>query len=130
MVNPALSVLSGMIEWREKRLPSAEAEFQRAIEQDLGQCDAAFYLGSVRWEQRLWAESLAAFQHAQQCFDLSVTTRREAIAKLAPSPEAAALNARQIAAHEEAIGLAEKRRAEAAQNVASLQKVVAPAAAQ
>ena len=130
MVNPALSVLSGMIEWREKRLQSAEAEFQRAIEQDLGQCDAAFYLGSVRWEQRLWEESLAAFQHAQQCFDLSVTARREAIAKLAPSPEAAALNARQIAAHEEAIGLAEKRRAEAAQNVASLQKVVAPAAAQ
>ncbi|MBM3820390.1 MAG: tetratricopeptide repeat protein [Acidimicrobiia bacterium] len=124
MVNPALSVLSGMIEWRERRLESAEAEFQRAIELDFGQCDAAFYLGSVRWERRMWPESLAAFQHAVQCFELSVVTRREALAKLGPTPELAAQNARQMAAHEDAIGVAQKRRGEAEQNVASLKKLV------
>jgi tetratricopeptide (TPR) repeat protein len=129
MVNPALSVLSGMIEWKEKRLPSSEAEFQRAIEQDSSQCDAAFYLGSVRWERAKWSDSLAAFRHAEQCFELSVAARRETIARLSPNPETAAINARPIAAQEEAIALAEKRRAEAAQNVASLQKVVASAAA-
>ena len=96
---------------------------------DFGQCDAAFYLGSVRWEQRIWAESLAAFQHAVQCFDTSIVMRREAIAKLSPTPEQAALNARQIAAHEEAIDLAEKRSSDAAQNAASLQKLVVPTAA-
>lgn len=129
MVNPALSVLSGMIEWREKRLESADKEFQAALELDFGQCDAAFYLGSVRWERRMWPESLAAFLHAGQCFDLSITTRRDAIAKLSPTPDVAATNARQIAGHEEAIALAQKRRGEAAQNVASLQKQVGPAAA-
>lgn len=128
MVNPALSVLSGMIEWREKRLESAEREFQRAIEMDFGQCDAAFYLGSVRWERQQWAESHAAFLHAGQCFELSIVTRREAIANLSPTPEVAATNLRQIAAHQEAIAVAEKRRAEAAQNVASLQALVPPAA--
>jgi tetratricopeptide (TPR) repeat protein len=130
MVNPALSVLSGMIEWKEKRLPSAESEFLRATEQDRNQCDAAFYLGSVRWERQMWAESLTAFQHAAQCFDLSVAARRETIVRLSPNPETAAINARQIAAQEEAIALAEKRRAEAAQNVASLQRVLSSAAAQ
>jgi tetratricopeptide (TPR) repeat protein len=129
MVNPALSVLSGMIEWKEKRLPSAEAEFQRAAEQDRNQCDAAFYLGSVRWERRMWAGSLAAFEHAQQCFELSVAARREMIARLSPDAATAAVNARQIAAQVEAIALAEKRRAEAAQNVASLRKVVPSGAA-
>jgi tetratricopeptide (TPR) repeat protein len=128
MVNPALSVLSGMIEWKERRLESAEAEFQHAIELDFGQCDAAFYLGSVRWERRVWAESLAAFQHAVQCFELSVKLRREAIAKLTPTPELAALNARQIAAHEEAIGAAQKRGAEAQQNIGALRALVGPAA--
>ncbi len=129
MVNPALSVLSGMIEWRERRLESAEQEFQAAIELDLGQCDAAFYLGSVRYDRRMWPESLAAFLHAVQCFELSVGLRREAIAKLSSTPADAAINARQIAAHEEAIGLAQKRRGEAAQNVAALQKLSGPAAA-
>jgi tetratricopeptide (TPR) repeat protein len=129
MVNPALSVLSGMIEWRERRLDTAEKEFQAAIELDLGQCDAAFYLGSVRYDRRMWPESLAAFLHAVQCFELSVVTRREAIAKLSSTPADAAINARQIAAHEEAIELAQKRRGDASQNVAALQKLAAPAAA-
>jgi tetratricopeptide (TPR) repeat protein len=34
-------VLSGMIEWREKRLESAERDFQEALTIDFGQCAAA-----------------------------------------------------------------------------------------
>jgi tetratricopeptide (TPR) repeat protein len=125
MVNPPTFVLSGMIEWRQQRLESAESEFQRALDMDFGQCDAAFYLGGVRADRRKWPESLAAFQHAQQCFELSIVTRREAIAKLADTPAAASANAREIALHERAIGEAEKRRGEAAQNVAAIQKMLA-----
>ena len=124
MANPPLFVLSGMIEWRQQRLETAEQEFQRAIEMDFGQCEAAFYLGSVRAERRLWPESLAAFLHAQQCFDLSIVTRRQAVVNLSSTPGDAALNARQIASHERAIAAAEKRRAEAAQNASAIQKAI------
>ena len=46
-------VLSGMIDWREKRLDAAESEFQEALTMDFGQCEAASFLGGVRAERRL-----------------------------------------------------------------------------
>ena len=129
MVNPALFVLSGMIEWREKRLESSDAEFVKAIEMDFGQCEAAFYLGTVRWERSLWPESLAAFMHAAQCFELSIVTRKEAIANLSKTPDEAASNAAMIASHERAIQQAEMRRGQAGQNIASLEKFIGTSAA-
>jgi hypothetical protein len=122
MVNAPVFVLSGLVAWVEKRLDPAESEFQSALDMDYGQCDAAFYLGGVRVERRSWPESLAAYQHSHQCFDLSITVRREAIAKLSTTPEAAAANAREIASHQRAITGSQKRLAESAQNVAALQK--------
>jgi tetratricopeptide (TPR) repeat protein len=122
MVNPSVFVLSGLVSWVEKRLEPAQDEFQNALDMDYGQCDAAFYLGGVRVEQRSWPEGLGAYQHSQQCFELSIAVRREAIAKLSSTPEAAAANAREIAIHERAIGDSQKRVAESAQNVAALQR--------
>ena len=130
MVNPALFVLSGMIEWREKRLESSDAEFVKAIEMDFGQCEAAFYLGTVRWERRLWAESLSAFMHAEQCFDLSIVTNKEAIAELSKTAGEAAANASMIASHARAIEQAGMRRGQSAKNIASLQQLAGPASAQ
>jgi tetratricopeptide (TPR) repeat protein len=129
MVNPALFVLSGMIEWREKRLESSDAEFVKAIEMDFGQCEAAFYLGTVRWERRIWPESLAAFMHARQCFELSIVTRKEALANLSKTPEESAMNAAMIASHERTIQQAEMRRGQAEQNIASLEKFIGSSAA-
>jgi tetratricopeptide (TPR) repeat protein len=129
MVNPALFVLSGMIEWREKRLESSDAEFVKAIEMDFGQCEAAFYLGTVRWERSLWRESLAAFMHAEQCFELSIATRKEAIANLSKTPEEAASNAAMIASHQRAMERSGMRRGQSTQNIASLQKFIGPTAA-
>jgi tetratricopeptide (TPR) repeat protein len=128
MVNPSTFVLSGMIEWRLLRLESAEKEFQSAIEMDYGQCEAAWFLGGVRAQLRRLPDSLGAFQHAVQCFDLSVIARREAIAKLSATPAEAAGNARLIASHQQGIADAERRRAEAAQSMAALQKQLASAA--
>ncbi len=122
MPNASTHVLSGLIAWTEKRLEPAEEEFQRALDMDFGQCDAAFYLGGVRVEQRRWPESLAAFQHSQQCFALSIVVRREAVAKLSATDASAAANAREIVSHERAIVDSEKRRAESAQNVAAIEK--------
>jgi tetratricopeptide (TPR) repeat protein len=117
-------VLSGMINWREKRLDSAEGEFQEALTMDFGQCEAASFLGGVRAERRQWPESLEAFLHAQRCFELSVVTRRKAIEALAAAAGGAVVNARQIASHQRAIADAEKRREEAVLNTASIQKLL------
>ena len=121
-VNAQTFVLSGLIEWVQQHLDPAEEEFQRALDMDYGQCDAAFYLGGVRAEKRNWPESLAAFQHAQQCFELSVTVRSEAVAKLSATEASAAANAREIASHQRAIADSQKRVGEAAQNVTAIQK--------
>jgi hypothetical protein len=121
-------VLSGMIEWREKRLESAEREFQEALMMDFGQCEAASFLGGVRAELRHWPESLDAFRHAQRCFELSIVTRRKAIADLSVTAESATAIARQIASHERAISDAEKRREEAGRNAASIEKLLTVAA--
>ena len=123
MANPQLFMLSGLIEWREQRLESGAQEFQRAIEMDFGQCEAAFYLGSIRSERRLRPENLAAFVHAQQCFELSIVTRRQVVTSLSTTPDDAALNARQIASHERAIAASARRFSAAAQNVALIRDV-------
>ncbi len=122
MVNPSTFVLSGLIEWVEKRLDSAEGEFQRALDMDFGQCDAAFYLGGVRAEQRNYPESLAAYQHAHQCFGLSITVRREAIARLSATEASAAANAREIASHQRGIADAQKRLDEATTSISAIER--------
>jgi tetratricopeptide (TPR) repeat protein len=115
-------VLSGIIAWREKRSSAAEAEFEAALTADFGYCEAALYLGEVRTEGRRWDESLAALHHAEQCFDLSIETSREAIAQLGATDAEARANARQIASHERTMIEAEKRRDAAAARSASIRR--------
>ncbi len=123
MVNPAVFLLSGMIEWRFVRRDSAETEFQEALKMDFGQCEAAFYLGGVRAELRKLPESLAAMQQALRCYDLALSVRRklleDAMAKAA-TPEA---RARESARHERAIASVEKRRAEVTAAIEKLSQV-------
>jgi tetratricopeptide (TPR) repeat protein len=103
MVNPAVFLLSGLIEWRLLRRETAETEFQEALKMDFGQCEAAYYLGGVRAELRKLPEALAAINQARQCYDLALAVRRssyeDAMAK-AVTPEA---RARESARHERAI---------------------------
>jgi tetratricopeptide (TPR) repeat protein len=123
MVNPAVFLLSGMIEWRFVRRESAETEFQEALKMDFGQCEAAFYLGGVRAELRKLPESLAAMHQARQCYDLALSVRRklleDAVAKAA-TPEA---RARESVRHERAIARVEKRRAEVLAAIEKLSQV-------
>ena len=118
-------VLSGIISWREGRLGAADAEFTDALNMDFGQCEAASYLGGVRAEQQRWQESLAAFQHAAQCFELAVLTRRKAVAELTAGAESVSAVARQVASHERAIAEADARRLEAVTNIASIERRIA-----
>jgi tetratricopeptide (TPR) repeat protein len=115
-------VLSGMIEWHERRLDESEAELQDALTIDAGQCEAAFLLGAVRAERQRWSSGAAAFELAQRCYDLSVTLRRETIARINAGPGSEAGKARQIARQERAMTEEAQHRDEAAQNVAQLQK--------
>jgi len=118
-------LLSGLVAWRERRIDPAEADLQAALDRDFGLCDAATFLGGVRAERRQWLESLAAFQHAEQCSDLSISTNQKAIATLAATEESARSQAHRIKSHERAIADAERRRAEATRNIAAIQRQLA-----
>ena len=115
-------VLSGMIEWHERRLDESEAELLDALTIDAGQCEAAFLLGAVRAERRQWSSGAAAFVLAQRCYDLSVTLRRETIARITAGPGSDEGKARQIARQQRAMTEEAQHREEAAQNAAQLQK--------
>lgn len=122
MHNASVLVLSGMIEWHERRLDESEAELQDALTLDAGQCEAAFLLGTVRAERRMWTSGAAAFELAQRCYDLSVTLRREAIARITAGPGSQEGKARLIGRQERALVEEAQHRDEAAQNAAQLQK--------
>ena len=123
MVNPAVFLLSGLIEWRMLRRETAETEFQEALKMDFGQCEAAYYLGGVRAELRRLPEALAAMNQARQCYELALSVRRklyeDAMAK-AGTPEA---RARESARHERAIANVEKRRGEVVEVIEKLTQV-------
>ncbi len=103
MVNAAVFLLSGLIEWNERRLPGAESEFEEALKMDFGRCDAAQYLGRVRAQRRKVPEALAALHQAVQCFDLSITLRRKLIGDIQAGPGSEATKTRLTSGHERAI---------------------------
>jgi tetratricopeptide (TPR) repeat protein len=122
MVNPSVYLLSGMIDWRLRRLEHAESEFGEALQMDYGQCEAATFLGGVRTERSKVPEAIAAFKQALQCYDLNITVRRAAIARLDAADATPAHKAREIGRHQRGIEQAEKRRAEALNGIDLLQK--------
>jgi tetratricopeptide (TPR) repeat protein len=122
MHSASVLVLSGMIEWHEHRLEESEAELQDALTLDAGQCEAAFLLGAVRAERRQFASGAAAFELAQRCYDLSVTLRRETIARITAGPGTEEGKARLIARQQRAMTEEAQHRDEAEQNAANLQK--------
>jgi tetratricopeptide (TPR) repeat protein len=123
MVNPAVFVLSGLIEWRFRRLEPAEKEFQEALTMDFGQCEAAFYLGGVRSERAKFPEAIAGLTQALQCYDLSKAVRRRAIDALIAGSGTPEAKAREVARHERAIAAVEKRQAEARSVIERIRKV-------
>jgi tetratricopeptide (TPR) repeat protein len=122
MANARVYVLSGVIEWRMRRLENAERDFQRAVTIDFGECEGAFDLGIVRDELRQVPESLAAFRQAGQCNDLSIKLRHEAIAKIEAGPGTSASRARDAARHQRALRELEERRDEITRAIAALEK--------
>ena len=122
MANARVFVLSGVIEWRMRRLENAERDFQRAVTIDFGECEGAFDLGIVRDELRQVPQSLAAFRQAGQCSDLSIKLRREAIAKIEAGPGTPASRARDAARHRRALHELEERRDEIARAIDALEK--------
>jgi len=113
MVNSAVFLLSGLIEWKAPRLPSAEKEFEQSVAMDFGQCLAALYLGGVRIEQSKDLEAMAALQQSRQCYDLSIAVHRAAIEKINSGPGTPTSRARGVAREERVIADAERRREQA-----------------
>jgi tetratricopeptide (TPR) repeat protein len=123
----ATLVLAGMIEWRQQQVEAAEKDFQAALDIDRGQCEAAALQGGVRTALERWAEAVESFQHAIQCFDLTIAVRRKLIADIDAGPGSEAGKAGQRARHERAIAEAEKNRGDAVDNAAIVQKRLARA---
>jgi tetratricopeptide (TPR) repeat protein len=113
MVNSAVFLLSGLIEWKAPRLPSAEKEFEQSVVMDFGQCLGALYLGGVRTELSKDVEAIAALQQARQCYDLSIAVHRAAIEKINSGPGTPTSKARSVAREERLIADAERRREQA-----------------
>jgi len=124
MSNARILVLSGVIEWRMRRLENAERDFQQAVTIDFGECEGAFDLGIVRDELRRLPESLAAFRQAGQCNDLSIKLRQEAIAKIETGPGTPATRTRDAARHQRALTELEERRDEITRAIGALEKAV------
>ena len=122
MSNARIYVLSGVIEWRMRRLESAERDFQQAVTIDFGECEGAFDLGIVRDELGRMAESLAAFRQAGQCNDLSIKVREEAIAQIEAGPGTPASRSRNAARHRRALAELEERRDEIARAIHVLER--------
>jgi tetratricopeptide (TPR) repeat protein len=122
MSNAAVMVLSGAIEWRLGRLDSAEKDFEGALAIDLGECEAAFDLGVVRDQLGKLVEALAAFKQAGQCYDLSITLRREAISKIRSGNGSETLKARDAARHERTLGDLVERRREVTRVIDAIEK--------
>ena len=122
MVNSTVFLLSGLIEWRAPRLPSAEKEFEQSVAMDFGQCLAALYLGGVRTEQAKVPEAIAALQQARQCFDLNIAVHRAAIEKINAGAGTATSKARSVLREERLIADAERRREQATKTLDALQR--------
>ena len=127
--DPAVLVLSGMIDWRQRRLPSAEREFTAARQLDAQQCEAGSFLGAVLAEQSRLSEALATFVDAKQCFATAIEARRETIAKIDSSRASEDTKRRQRDTHERAIADATGRRDEADANEKRLRQQLGSAPA-
>jgi len=128
VVNSALYLLSGLIEWGQRHLPQAESEFQQSLTMDFGRCDAALYLGAVRFERSERPAALAAFKQSIQCYDLAIGLRRKMIDDVRSAPGSDAGKARLIASHERAIAEATAQREQAAKDAATIDKLLNSAA--
>jgi tetratricopeptide (TPR) repeat protein len=120
MVNSAVFLLSGLIEWKAPRLPSAEKEFEQSVAMDFGQCLGALYLGGVRTELSKDLEAIAALQQSRQCYDLSIAVHRAAIEKINSGPGTPTSKARGVAREERVIADAERRREQAIKTIDAL----------
>lgn len=125
VANAPMFVLSGLIDWRLRRLESAEEEFQQALTMDFGQCEAAHYMGIVRAELSKLPQAVAALVQARQCYDLSLTLRREAIDKILGGPASPASKQRATAREERAIKDIEGRREEVARGLQAIEQASA-----
>src|SRR5262245_28981344 len=126
MVNSSVFLLSGLIEWKAPRLPSAETEFEQSVAMDFGQCLAALYLGGVRVEQSKVPQAIAALQQARRCYDLSIAVHRASIEKITAGQGTPASKARSVAREERLIADAERRREQAVKNIDALQRAQQP----
>ena len=112
MVNPAVFLLSGMIEWRFLRRETAETEFQEALKMDFGQCEAAFYLGGVRAELRQAAGSDRRDESGTAVLRPGAGRQAKNSRRGGGRTRDARIKARDVARHQRSIASVQKRRGE------------------
>lgn len=110
--------LAGLIAYARHELDTAKDRFTTA-HLDPTNCDAPWYLGLVHVDQASWDEAAVAFGDATACFQGRAVTESDALARLAASERAPAVQAREAAERKTRIAEAEKRTAQSAYNAAA-----------
>jgi tetratricopeptide (TPR) repeat protein len=64
--------LAGMIEHDQNDLTPAETDLNSAVRMSDSNCTAMWYLGLVALKREQWTNSGSQFQHAMDCYDVSV----------------------------------------------------------
>jgi tetratricopeptide (TPR) repeat protein len=122
ILNASVFVLSGLMEWNERRLPTADSELVEALKMDFGRCDAARYLGRIRTQRNMRPEAIAAFTQAIQCYTLAITTRERLIADVEAGTATPGTKARVATGHRRAIADAMRDREECVTNRTALEQ--------
>jgi tetratricopeptide (TPR) repeat protein len=126
MVNAALFLLSGLIEWRSRRLEAAEREFEQSHNLDETQCDASLYIGGVRAERGVLSAALTALSDARGCFERVIAAMRQQIDGITNGRGSPEVKARLIERQQRAIRDATTRLGEATRTIALLEARLKP----
>lgn len=71
-VSSPIYTLAGMVEHDQSDLPPAESDLNSAVTMDSQNCTAMWYLGLVALKKEQWLTSAAQFEHAMNCYEVSV----------------------------------------------------------
>jgi tetratricopeptide (TPR) repeat protein len=124
MINSAVSLLSGLIEWHMHHLDTAEREFEESRRLDGTECDASFNLGGVRMERGDLDAALEPFTRARTCFDEAIAALRRRIDAINAGPGGVEVKTRLVDRQQQTITEASVRLEQATRNAADIERRV------
>jgi tetratricopeptide (TPR) repeat protein len=111
LVNPEVPKLAGIIAYRRGQLDVSRAKFEESRRRNRDDCEAAFYLGVVLAEQRVWELSASTLVETALCLAHGDDALEREIATIEASTDPPERKAKQIARREQQIAAGRRMRA-------------------